>query len=123
MEIREQLKKALTELRIEKQRKFDQTVDLIINLKKFDPKKEQINSFISIPYKIKEKKIAGFLEIKNEKLDTITPLEFKKYSDKKELKKIAKKYDFFIAQASVMPKVATTFGRVLGPLGKMPSPQ
>src|SRR3989339_585709 len=39
------------------------------------------------------------------------------------LKKLVEKYDFFIAQASVMPKVATTFGRVLGPTGKMPSPQ
>ena len=32
-------------------------------------------------------------------------------------------FDFFIAQASVMPKVATAFGRALGPAGKMPSPQ
>ena len=63
------------------------------------------------------------MEVKNPKLDTITPEQFKKYSDKKELKKIVKKYDFFIAQASVMPKVATTFGKVLGPMGKMPSPQ
>jgi len=39
------------------------------------------------------------------------------------LKKLVRKYDFFIAQASLMPKVATTFGRVLGPTGKMPSPQ
>ena len=39
------------------------------------------------------------------------------------LKKIVKKFDFFIAQASLMPKIATTFGRALGPAGKMPSPQ
>ena len=91
-ELKEQLKQALTELRAEKQRKFDQTVDLIVNLQKFDVKKNPVNTFVSVPYKIKEKKIA-------------------------------KNYDFFIAQPSTMPKVATTFGRVLGPLGKMPSPQ
>lgn len=123
MELKEQLKKALQELRKEKERKFDQTVDLIVNLQKYNIKKNQINFFVSIPYKIKDKRIAGFLEVKNDKIDTITPDQFKKYRDKKELKKIVKKYDFFIAQASVMPKVATTFGRVLGPAGKMPSPQ
>lgn len=123
MELKEQLQKALTKLRKEKERKFDQTLDLIINLQKFDIKKSQINLFISVPHKIKEKKIAGFLETKNENIETITLEQFKKYSDKKELKKLIKKFDFFIAQASLMPKVATTFGRVLGPAGKMPSPQ
>ena len=122
-ELKDLLKTALEELRTEKQRKFDQTVDLIVNLQKFDIKKNPVNTFVSAPYKIKNKKIAGFLEVKNKNLDTITPDQFKKYSDKKELKKIAKNYDFFIAQPSVMPKVATTFGRILGPLGKMPSPQ
>ena len=121
MELKEQLKKALEELRKEKERKFDQTLDLIVNLQKFDLKKNQVNIFVSIPYKIKDKKIAGFLEVRNDKVDTITPDQFKKYKDKKELKKIVKKYDFFIAQASVMPKVATAFGRVLGPAGKMRS--
>jgi large subunit ribosomal protein L1 len=123
MELKEQLKKALSELRKEKQRKFEQTVDLIINLQKFDPKKSQINFFVSVPQKIKDKKICAFLETKNKDIETITPNEFKKYSDKKELKKLVKNYDFFIAQAGLMPKVATTFGRALGPAGKMPSPQ
>jgi len=122
-ELKSQLQKALAELRKEKQRKFDQTVDLIVNLQKFDPKKNSINLFISLPHKIKEKKIAGFLESKNKNIETITKEEFKKYSNKSELKKLVKKFDFFIAQASLMPNVATTFGKVLGPAGKMPSPQ
>jgi large subunit ribosomal protein L1 len=119
----EQLKNALVELRKGKERKFDQTLDLIINLQKFNVKKDTVNIFVSVPNKIKEKKIGAFLEVKNKNVDTITPDQFKKYNDKKELKKLVKKYDFFIAQASLMPKVATTFGRVLGPAGKMPSPQ
>ena len=123
MELNEQLKQALVELRKDKERKFDQSVDLIINLQKFDVKREQVNLFVSIPHKVKEKKICGFLEIKNDNVDTITKSEFKNYSDKKELKKLVDKYDFFIAQASLMPIVATTFGRALGPAGKMPSPQ
>lgn len=122
-EFNEQLKQALAELRKSKERKFNQTVDLVINLQKFDVKKTQLNLFISVPHKIKEKKICAFLESKNNNVDTITPDEFKKYSDKGNLKEIIKKFDFFIAQASLMPKVATTFGRALGPSGKMPSPQ
>ena len=123
MELKEQLKKSLSELRKGKERKFNQTVDLIINLQKFDIKKDQMNIVTSVPYKIRDKKIAGFLESKNKGIETITGDEFKRYSDKKELKRLVKKFDFFIAQASLMPKVATTFGRVLGPAGKMPSPQ
>ena len=118
-----ELEKALDELRKEEGRKFDQTVDLIINLQKFDAKKNQINIFINVPFKIKEKKICAFLETENKGVETITPEQFKRYLDKKTLKKLVKNFDFFIAQASLMPKVATTFGRVLGPAGKMPSPQ
>jgi len=122
-ELNEQLETALNELRKEKERKFEQTLDLIINLQKFDVKKTPVNMFISVPHKIRSKRICAFLEIKNNNVDTITRSEFKKYSDKKEVKKLARKYDFFIAQASLMPLVATTFGRTLGPTGKMPSPQ
>ena len=123
MEFEEQLKSALVELRKEKERKFDQTVDLIVNLQKFDNKKTPINIFVQLPHKVKEKKIAAFLETQNKNFETITKNDFKKYSDKKEMKKLVKKFDFFVAQASLMPAVATTFGRVLGPTGKMPSPQ
>ena len=123
MEFKEDLQKAVAELKKEPARKFDQSVDLIINLQKFDVKKTPINMFISVPHKIKDKKICGFLEIKNENLDTITKSEFKRYSTKQEIKKLARAYDFFIAQASLMPVVATSFGRALGPTGKMPSPQ
>jgi len=123
MDLKTDLKKALVELRKGKERKFDQTADLIVNLQKFDPKKNTINLFLSVPHKIKEKKIAGFLESENKNIKTITNEQFKRYSEKKELKRLIKKFDFFIAQASLMPKVATFFGKVLGPAGKMPSPQ
>lgn len=123
MELEQELKKALEELRKTEERKFNQSVDLIVNLQKFNPKKDIVNLFVSVPHKIKEKKIAAFLENKNEKITTITPEEFKRYSEKKETKKLVRNFDFFIAQASIMPKVATAFGKVLGPTGKMPSPQ
>lgn len=123
MGLKEELKTALIELRKSEEKKFDESVDFLINLQKFDVKKNSLNLFVQVPNKIKDKKICGFLEVKNKKIDTITGNEFKKYSDKKSIKKLVEKYDFFIAQASLMPKVATSFGRVLGPAGKMPSPQ
>src|SRR3989344_7965057 len=118
MELKQEIIKALQELRKNEERKFEQTVDLIINLQKFDVKKQNINLFVNVPYKIKDKRIAGFLETKSKEVETITPADFRNYSEKKDLKKLARKFDFFIAQASLMPKVATVFGRSLGPSGK-----
>jgi large subunit ribosomal protein L1 len=123
MELQDELKKALVELRKDKTRKFDQTVDLILNLQKFQIKKEQLNIVVGVPHQIKEKKVCGFLEVTNNGIDTIGPESFGKYTDKKAIKKLVEKYDFFISEAKLMPKVATVFGRALGPSGKMPSPQ
>jgi len=128
MPTKESFIKALQEIRkneSEKHKKinFYQTVDLIINLRDFDIKKNSINLFINLPYKVKDKKVAAFLEKKSNVVDTITKEEFSVFSEKEKLKKLVKSYDFFIASAKLMPAVAATFGRVLGPAGKMPSPQ
>lgn len=124
MGMKEDLGKALVELRKGKERKFEQTVDIIVNLQKYDIKKNAINVFTQLPHKIKDKKICAFLEVKSDKVHTITPDKFKSYhADASKMSKLAKDFDFFVAQASVMSKVATTFGRTLGPAGKMPSPQ
>jgi len=117
------IKEALTELRKEKERKFNQTVELIINLKGIDHKKDQVSFIVNLPHKFKEKKVCAFLTEKSKLVDSITEVQFAKYSEKKELKKIVRNYDYFISAAKLMPKVATTFGKVLGPAGKMPSPQ
>ena len=117
------LEKALAELRKEKERKFNQSVELIVNLKKFDVRKTQINTFVNLPHITRVKNVCGFLEEKSSIVDTIPKAQFIGYKDKKKLKELVSKYDFFIASAPNMPAVATTFGRVLGPAGKMPSPK
>jgi len=117
------LEKAIEELRKDKTRKFDETLDLIVNLRKFDIKRNNINAFITIPHKIKDKKICGFIESKSQLIDTIPKAAFIKYKDKKPIKNLVKQYDFFISSTLNMPSVATTFGRILGPAGKMPSPK
>ena len=107
----------------EDKRKFNQTVDLIINLKDFDIKRESVNLFVDLPHKIKDKKVAAFLEKKSSIIDSIPKQEFEQYKNKKAVKGLVKEYDFFISAANLMPLVAATFGKYLGPAGKMPSPQ
>ena len=117
-----EIKQALAELRNEKKRKFVQTVDLVMNLKSFDVRKEALNTFISVPH-AREKKLAAFLTKPSKLIDTITEGDFVKYKEMKDIKKLAQKYDAFIAVAPMMGKVATKFGRVFGPMNRMPSPQ
>jgi len=117
-----EIKKALEELRKEKKRKFIQTVDLVVNLKNFDVRKEALNTFVTVPNP-SEKKIAAFLNKRSSVVDSITETDFEKYNDSKKIKKLAKKYDSFMANATLMGKIASKFGRVFGPMNKMPSPQ
>lgn len=114
---------ALVKLKEEKKRKFPQSVDLIINLRSVDMKRDQVNVVVTLPHKVKDKRVCGFLTEKSKLLNTITEPEFGKFSEKNVIKKLVKDYDYFIAAGRLMPKVATSFGKVLGPAGKMPSPQ
>lgn len=127
-----QVLEALKELKTNSpKRNFKQRVDLILVLKNLDMKKtdNQITSFVTLHYTTGKKTtvcalvgpelLAQAKEICDE---AVSVEDFPKY-DKKAIKKLAEKYDFFIAQATVMPKVAATFGRIFGPKGKMPNPK
>ena len=114
-------------------RKFKQTYDLIINFKHLDLKKpeHQVDAFVQLPHprgKIVKVCALAAPELKEsakKNCDFSVDLdEFDKYAkDKKLAKKLGSEYDFFIAQANIMTKVAAAFGRVLGPKGKMPNPK
>ena len=113
-------------------RNFKQSFELIINLKGIDLKKQdnQVNIFVNFHSNWGKKvSVCAFVgpELKKQAegvCDGVVQADdFPKYKDKKILKKLVKKHDFFIAQANIMPKVATNFGRILGPLGKMPNPK
>lgn len=114
-----------------KKRKFKQSVDLIVALKDLDFKKpdHQVDFFITLHYTTGKKvKVCAFVggelheEAKKVFDHVILDTEFSKY-DKKEAKKLAKQYEFFVAQANIMAKVAKVFGRYLGVRGKMPNPK
>ena len=111
---------------------FKQSLDLIINLKGLDLKKAEhnVNIFVTLHHDTGKKIsvcafVAPDMESKAKEVcnETLSLDQFEKYKNKSEIKKLANKHDFFIAQASVMAKVATTFGRFLGPRGKMPNPK
>ena len=113
-------------------RNFKQSYDLIINLKGLDVKKQdhQIDIFVALPHsrgkKVKVCALVGpeLAQQAKEVCDlAIMSDNFEKYKDKKEGKKLANSFDFFIAQANMMPKIATVFGRAFGPRGKMPNPK
>lgn len=130
---KEQIQAAIAKAKdISEKRNFKQSYDLIINLKGIDLKKpeHQIDTFITLPHargkKVKVCVLAGpeLAEQAKEVCDSVILSDtFERYKDKKEIKKIANNFDFFIAQANIMPKVATVFGRVFGPRGKMPNPK
>lgn len=127
---------ALTVLKAAKEagsgRKFKQSVDLIINLKDLDLKKpeHQLDFYATLHHSHGRKvRVCCFAgpELREEgkaHCDTmITAEDFEQYKDKKKVKALAQDHDYFIAQANIMPQVATVFGRVLGPRGKMPNPK
>ncbi len=119
----------------DKVRKFDESIDLIINLKDLnlnDPK-QRIDKEIVLPNNtITSDKpnvcvIASdeiLLEARNLGLETIDTdgLIQLNSEEKKVKKKFVKKYDFFIVEDKMMPSVARYLARFLGPLGKMPKP-
>ncbi|MHA1311992.1 MAG: 50S ribosomal protein L1 [Candidatus Helarchaeota archaeon] len=126
------IKKAVKEAKNNRNKgNFVQTLDLSINLKEIDLKqpKNRINTEIILPHgpgkdiKICVCTTSGDFALRARQegltvLDKDALLELQK--NKKEAKKIAKQFDFFIASVEVMPIIAKSLGPVLGPQGKMP---
>jgi large subunit ribosomal protein L1 len=115
------------------QKKFNQTVDLILNIKEIDMKAPEgkIQEIVELPNATaKPNKIcvvaSGELALKARRANAENVIERADLDalagKKKELRKIASTYDIFIAEASLMQLVGRTLGPVLGPRGKMPIP-
>ena len=114
------------------ERKFKQSVDVVINLKNIDMNdaKNRIEDEVMLPHgRGTEAKLALFasgdlaLKSKNHVDLLIKPEEIEELAkDKKKFKKMADEYDFFIAEAPLMPMIGKTLGIILGPRGKMPKP-
>ncbi len=107
----------------ENKKGFSQTFDLVVNISNLDLKKPEnrIRERIKLPYKIKDREICFIVDSlvtkakeTGKKVLTKNELDF----DKKEGKKIAKEYDFFVVEATLMPIVAKSLGKYIGPRNK-----
>lgn len=129
-EIVEAVKKAKSD---SKPRNFTQSIDVVINIKDLDVKKPE-NRFdeeVFLPngrgkgikiaviadgeLAISAKDAGADLVINKEDLQEMG-------KDRKQAKKMANEYTFFVAQADMMPQVGRFLGPVLGPRKKMPKP-
>jgi len=116
-----------------KERKFTQSVEAMVTLKDVDPKKTDlnINEIIYLPHPTtKQAKIcfigSGDLAVRarNAKANlVIDPSQLDNYGgSKREAKKLARSYDFFLADTALMPRIGKVLGQALGPKGKIPTP-
>ena len=116
----------------DKERKFNQTLEMIMVFKDVDVKKGfAINEIIQLPKKINRPAsvcimATGDMGIKAKKANAdrvINEDELTKLgANKRESRKIINKYDFFLADTKLMPTVGKVLGQLLGPRGKMPTP-
>ena len=115
------------------QKKFNQTVDLILDIVEIDMKAPEgkIQEIVELPHSTgKPNKICVVasgefaLKAKNSQADhVIERADLDALNGKKkELRKLASEYDVFISEAPLMPLVGRILGPVLGPRGKMPIP-
>jgi len=128
------IQEALKDLREKsKKRNFNQSVELVINLREIDVKAPEgrIQEMIELPYPtrkslnicvlatgdiaLRARKAGASMVLQREDIEGLA-------NDKKKQRDIAKKADFFIAEAPLMPLVGRTLGSILGPRGKMPTP-
>jgi len=131
---KDQLLTALGEIRKpEAKREFNQSVELIVKLREIDLKRPEnrLNESVELPNSLdKETKIcviaSGDLatRAKAGQADLVLAREDldKLGKDKKATRKLVTEYDYFIAEAPLMPLVGKTIGPILGPRGKMPTP-
>jgi large subunit ribosomal protein L1 len=114
-------------------RKFNQSVELILKLQDVDMKSPEakIQEIVELPHALqKANKVCviatGELAMKAKKANADHVVERSELEGlagkKQEMRKIANEYDFFIAEAPLMPLIGKTLGSVLGPRGKMPVP-
>lgn len=128
MEFDEAVEKAVEE---SKDRNFNQSIDLVINLEDIDlsDPNNRVNEDLKLPYQaddeVKVAVIGDTLVANTDAADTaITEdeLENQYFDEPNNAKKLAEEHSFIIAEAPLMPDIGQHLGQVLGPRDMMPDP-
>ena len=126
--------KAVKEARAKaKKRNFEQSFEISIALRNVDLKKPEnrIEDFVVLPKgRGKPVKIAAIVDkelvMQAKKVcdHVITKDDLKELAGKaRQIRKLVRSYDYFIAQGNLMTEVAKVMGKYLGAKGKMPNPK
>ena len=115
----------------DKDRKFVQSVELVMNFKDIDVKKGfQINETVQLPKTTSPSRVcviaSGDMGVKAREASADHVLDSDELNtfaeNKRAARKFVSKYDFFLADTKMMPTVGKILGQILGPRGKMPTP-
>jgi large subunit ribosomal protein L1 len=116
-----------------KETKFTQSVEVMVSLKEVDPKKTDlnINEIVYLPHPTSKQARICFIgsgdlavRAKNAKANLVMdPSQLENFGgSKRDAKKLARSYDFFLADTALMPRIGKVLGQALGPKGKIPTP-
>jgi large subunit ribosomal protein L1 len=115
------LEEAIKKLREGEKRKFNQSVDLIINLRNIDLKKPENKFSKDVILPNGKGKDVSVCIISDTLPEGVGKRDIEGFAQNKSAaKQFTKKYDFFLCEAPLMPLVGKILGRYLGPKGKMP---
>jgi len=115
----------------DKDRKFKQSLELIMIFKDIDVKKGfSINETVQLPKTSSPSSVCVMasgdmgLKAKSAKADKVMSGDELNTlgANKRESRKFINNYDFFLADTKLMPVVGKVLGQLLGPRGKMPTP-
>ena len=116
----------------QKQRKFKQSVELIMVFRDIDVKKGfAINETVQLPKTLSQPAsvcvvASGDLGLKAKSANAdriVDGTEVNKIgANKRESRKLINGFDFFLSDTSLMATVGKTLGQFMGPRGKMPTP-
>src|SRR5579875_2866496 len=116
----------------QKERKFKQSLELIMVFKDIDVKKGfAINETVQLPKKLNQPAsvcviASGDLGLKAKGANADMVVDGAQVAqigtNKRESRKLINGYDFFLADTTLMANVGKTLGQFMGPRGKMPTP-